>query len=186
MDYSDNPKVVFIAIPKTGTRSVVDYMKTHLCARRYPDTRTHEEIVPAALKKHFAFTVVRNPYDRMISYWWSTCMREGGAGHSLEEFLKRPIQPNIREFQHPYIERNRIDKVIHFENLVQEFKQLPFYIKGTEFGWLNPTIKPSTKHPNPRPPTSELLTPEVQNTIATKFAKDFEVCGYSIDYEADK
>jgi len=186
MDYSDNPKVVFVAIPKTGTRSVTEYIRTYLAAKRFKGTSTHTVKIPRALSHHYSFTVVRNPFDRLVSYWWSTCMRPQGFQLSFEQFLKRE-HPSLQSrtqsyFQYPYIVENKLDKIIRYETLNEEFQQLPFYKDRTTLQWLNPTTKVWKNIP-PRPPTSELLTPKIKDIIRSDFAKDFEVCGYSMEYE---
>jgi hypothetical protein len=183
MHYSDNPKIVFVAIPKTGTRSVVDYLEEHFNARKAKGTHTHSSDIPARLKNHYSFTIVRNPFDRMVSYWWSTCKRPGSPKRmGFETFL---LQEGLRGgFQYPYFKLNRFDKVIRYENLERDFMKLPFFIEGTSLKWLNPTVR-EWKGP-PRPSTLEILTPRTCEIIRKKFRKDFELLGYSMNHEENE
>lgn len=179
MHSSNNPNVVFVAIPKTGTRSVVKYMEKHLGARKTIGTRTHSIRIPPALRKHYAFTTIRNPFDRMVSYWWSTCMRPQGSKMKFETFLRG----NKRSHQYPFITNNKLDKIIRYENLNEEFATLPFYIEGTSLEHINTTVREWNGIP-PRPPTHELITPKIEKMIVEIFAKDFEVLGYPTKYGA--
>lgn len=179
MHYSNNPKVVFVAIPKTGTRSIVTYMEDHLNAKKFKGSRTHTVKIPTRLKNHYAFTVVRNPFDRMVSYWWSTCMRPKGSRMEFEAFL----QGNRRSHQYPFVTNNKLDKIIRYENLDEEFAAAPFYVEGTSLKHINTTVREWNGIP-PRPPTRELITPKIEKMIVEIFAKDFEVLGYPTKYGA--
>ena len=61
----ENPKCIFIHIPKTGGTSIRKGV-FNLYGR---NVRSKWEDVPAAWKKCFKFAFVRNPYDRFVSGW---------------------------------------------------------------------------------------------------------------------
>ena len=66
---------IFIDIPKTGTTSIYNYLENH---NKY-DTGPRHTHVPLqsyidiygdeAVKSRYVFTVLRNPFDRMVSVW---------------------------------------------------------------------------------------------------------------------
>ena len=178
MHYTNDPKIVFVAIPKTGTRSIVQYLEKYFGAKK--GARTHEDTIPPQFRKHYSFTVVRNPFDRIASEWWAHCCRPKGKwyGMGLMTYIKKP---KWREFQHPYLKNNNLDKVLHFETLEDDFKTLPFYIEGTTLEWLNPTVYKTDNNPTPRPSTEELFTPDIRRAFIQKYKKDFVVTGYSME-----
>lgn len=180
MHSSNNPKIVFVAIPKTGTRSVVDYIEKYCNARKAPGTRTHSATIPTQLRNHYAFTIVRDPFDRLASYWWSTCMRPRGSKISFERFLN---SSEGHQHQHTFL-NNKFNKIIRYENLEEEFSKLPFFVKGTSLAWLNSTIQ-EWNGLFARPATVDLMTPKIQKIIVRKFKRDFELLKYPKTYQQD-
>jgi hypothetical protein len=81
MIYNKELGYVFVAIPKTGTRSMYKILMEKYGAIEYAD---HWHIIPEEMKDFYKFTIVRNPYDRFVSLWWSTSQRplyEGAGGN---------------------------------------------------------------------------------------------------------
>ena len=148
MIVSNTYKFVFVAIPKTGTRSVYT-----ICQKQYEffKIREHLDIVPDKYNSYKKFTVVRNPYDRFISLWWATCMREKGnqhpnsaaviiktimngseSPHKLLEYMIK-IKKNgskgpgkLFTTQFDYLSKTKFDYILHTENLNKEIFTIPF------------------------------------------------------------
>ena len=94
-------KCIFIHIPKTGGTSVEQFIKDndrntllfigvrnnrslqHLMARELKLT------IPYIYKKYYKFSIVRNPYDRLLSeyYWNPTVNLAYKSGKSKKDFL---------------------------------------------------------------------------------------------------
>lgn len=66
---------IFIDIPKTGTTSICNYLENH---NKYDTGPGHNHIPlrsyidiygPKTVERRYVFTVLRNPFDRMVSVW---------------------------------------------------------------------------------------------------------------------
>lgn len=139
---------VYTAIPKTGTASIVKYLIYKWKAKRrglYHDIR-----VPQAYEHLPRFTVVRNPYERVFSFWWYTCQNPERTdevfpyGTSFERFMAYLIEnkhydphPNrncswLLESQQNWINRAGVQYVVYLENFYQDFAELPFIQQSPE------------------------------------------------------
>jgi len=193
MYISDKYKIIFIAIPKTGTRTIYNVLETHFQGYLYND---HELIIPWKYRRYKSFIIQRNPYDRACSMYWSLCKRIGdkyGYIEKLEEntfvnFLKLLrnkyyLTDNIRG-SHCYPQslfhtKNRIDNIISFENLENEFNQLDFVHERILLPQMNPTVIYNTQQNlEARPPSSELLNSESIQLINEIYKDDFDLLPY--------
>lgn len=95
-------------------------------------------------KRHF--TIVRNPYDRAVSIWASTCLRnndrynaaskirsEGGDPNSFEDFCVTCLADDpwlwtphgwLFTNQHDWINTFILDELVHIENLKPELERI--------------------------------------------------------------
>lgn len=95
-------KWIYVATPKTGTRSMINWLETHFPEgiEKIGPPSHHVTQVPDHLKRkckgYRFFTTVRSPYSRMVSLWWSTCMRETGHYHFKEKMEKAGAGNNER------------------------------------------------------------------------------------------
>lgn len=76
MPISYKHKIVFIHIPKTGGTSItnglgIEQLKENLHGTEYSHFTSNEikEAYPKIWKKFFKFTIIRNPFDRLVSEW---------------------------------------------------------------------------------------------------------------------
>ena len=74
MFISNTPKFIYIAIPKTGTRSIYSALAKNFPALPGSDAG-HGHDVPAEYADYPRFCAVRNPYDRWCSTWWWACKK---------------------------------------------------------------------------------------------------------------
>lgn len=189
----EKPKVVFVAIPKTGTRSIYKVLKREYGGFMYKE---HLPVIPQRWRRYFSFCVVRNPYDRVCSAYWSICQRKGdrtkylarfrrlGLPNTLKSFLlviKR--QRNRRELpQCKFVVRNRMDQILRYETLQEDFNTLPFLKEPVTLPWANSTTTNKTeKTPQTRPHWKELVTPETGQMINEMFTRDFEMFEYPME-----
>lgn len=197
MIVSEKHKFVFIAIPKTGTRSIYKILKEKYEGFLY---REHFKEVPKEYKKYYKFTTIRNPYDRFISMWWSTCKRKSllnknKSGSNFKELAGSADPLDLLNFmintdykgrgselfsrQTDFIKSNKIDKIIKFENLNQEFNSLPFVNENINLPVLNSTKSKSNNTLNPRHTDyNYYLNKDIIHMINEYYKDDFNLLNY--------
>lgn len=67
MNICHEHKLVFLAVPRTACRSAFKYLDREL--NFGGGVPTHDMRVPALCRHYEVFTVVRNPYSRLVSCW---------------------------------------------------------------------------------------------------------------------
>lgn len=182
-------KYICLQIPHTGSTSMAQW-----CKRYYGGVHfgyKHEyRIPPGPAEKWFRFCLVRNPYDRILTWWWHGLER--GSELSIAEFLDFIIDrkdimcrdkglkiPRFYMNQTAWIEETgatplRLEDVINTKGEV--LKRLPF-VKNTgaiRFPHLNRT---KTK---PRAPVKEYIAdrPDLIDKIFEHSGPDFKRFGY--------
>jgi chondroitin 4-sulfotransferase 11 len=91
----------------------------------------YRRMYPAYFDQYFKFTVVRNPYDRLISAWlWITRVSRGSSSMTLEQFiLSRPPAFALTNFLRLDTMTltdsvDMFDFVARFETLTQDIKNI--------------------------------------------------------------
>ena len=179
-----HPPYVYVSIDKTGSTTVNSLLVDHFGGTR---TRNGLKVIPGnrgPRTKHFLFTVCRNPYERMVSWWWAVCrtghdryghrarLAANGLSESLPDFL-RLWQTKGGLAQVRWLEKNPpMDRIIRLENLDDEFNSLPFV--GT------PVVVPH-RNAKPRPPWREIIDCESKAMIEDLYEEDFRYFGYEIE-----
>jgi len=188
MIISEKNKITFIAIPKTGTRSVYSILIEHFGGKLLQE---HGFKVPAKYEEYYTFTVVRNPYDRLVSAWWSTTQRDGDRYGYVKE-LKGDTSflnycKNLKRFENkiiPHLQpqcnwfNNRIDKIIRYENINEEWLDLPFNTSKQPLPHKNPTTMVASNNSIPRDHYSTYLNDEIISIINQRYNQDFIKFGY--------
>ena len=68
MIISHKHKFVYVAIPRTGSKSMILWLKNRFKASAYGFHHTWK--VPPRCRDYLIFTIVRNPYERSMSSWY--------------------------------------------------------------------------------------------------------------------
>jgi len=184
--------VRFIHIEKCGGTSVAKFLNDNnfdfLMGKNFKKNKKHSHAAMFEHEDSFKFTVVRNPYTRLISFYNYNKNKIGNC--TFEEFVKNKLTENLITLQvmkiHKPIEnavfgpmsirelekqfhwdKMLVDKIFKLENL-QELKQ---YLKiDAEFPIENKSIKA-----NPE----SYYNYELKEIVADHFKKDFEILGYN-------
>ena len=188
-------KIVFVAIPKTATRSIYRFLANEYDGKIQGD---HKTIIPSDYKDFFKFAVVREPYDRLCSAYWHSCwrpdrdryqfekrMKERGLPNTFESFLEIIQDPNTRgrhaTTQTSYLANNTFDMLLRFETLSEDFNKLPFLEHPVELDVVNSTYSKPFKSRKVRPANNDkLLTPRAIELINKVYRNDFEKLGYEM------
>ena len=180
-------KILFVAIPKTATRSIYKCMKDHFEGKRMHD---HDKVIPDKYKDYYTFTVVRNPYDRAVSSWWSTCKRGNDKRGFIRKYLKKDntflnFMKNIyaitsenpdfhiTEPQSEWLRGNNFNKIISFQNINTGWAQLPFNIEKTRLEIINSSNIVREGNPYIKGHFNRYLCSESIELVNEFYAEDF-------------
>ena len=125
---------------------------------------------------YFKFTVVRNPWERVVSdYYYCQKIGINSADVTFKEEVERTAQDTSR-WKSPCLDwitidgENQMDMVLRFENLQQDFKTL--------CERLNVTATLEHKNMTEHKHYTEYYDDETKQIVAEKYAKDIEYFGY--------
>jgi chondroitin 4-sulfotransferase 11 len=185
---------IFIHIPKTGGTSIRRQLGNHPSLKCY-NHRPYEWVmdqIEHSRNSQFVFTIVRNPWDRILSlyhYW-----KQQEVKHQFYKYDKRivdhikSINMSFKQFIHsiqekdpiimsknhvnPYIEYylpslEPLDYIGRFENLQQDFNTICDKI-GIPHQQLPHANKSKHKH------YTEYYDDETKQIVAERYAKDIE------------
>lgn len=183
-------KFVFIHIPKTGGTSIesvfIDNANIEDVAGKH---NMVSDISSEFLKKYFTFTFVRNPWDRMVSYYKFRIKRSFDMynhGDSFKEWIRFLCSDEVQKIKaYPFnlaiksqyeflVSKSNeisVDYIGKFENLQEDFDTIcdKIGISRQELPYVN-----KTKHKY----YTEHYDDETREIVANKFAKDIEYFGY--------
>ena len=191
---SHKHKCIFIHIPKTGGMSIEqalgkDPKKLHAKGWKIKHGTPLEWKNPKFWDKYFTFTVVRNPWDRVISaYFFDLKMLHKSAFHKdrrslIEKLQNKPARGFIHYAKnHLSISdaiyrpqsnwfKNKFDYVCKYENLQEDFD-----IVCNKIGM--PRRKLPHKNRSRHKHYTEYYNDEARAIVAKKYAKDIERFGY--------
>lgn len=199
---SHSKKFIFIHIPKTAGNAVqkvlMPYSEEKIYRESYKDgklndfevenelgiCKKHEWIGayienPETLKYPFEeyhkFCVVRNPWERMVSWYCYTFPRiskQVDKDHFLENGLGKNMPPMWNYIS--YAETNKMDSIIRYEKLEQSLKEVCSRI-GVPFEGFEVTN--ASKHPH----YSEFYNDESRSKVENFYKKDIEYFNYTYE-----
>ena len=187
MIVSDRYQFVFVSTPKCCTNTMYEVLPKHFKgARILPGF--HRTAVPPRYRQYFTWTIIRNPYARAVSIWYSTTVRAtGGSAQrygyeaigstSFERFLEwlltRPGELAQRSLDVPqavWLVPCRIDRHLRLESLADELRSLPFWRSDIDVPIRNPS--------DGCKPWPEYITRRARDLILEWANIDFEAFGY--------
>ena len=133
MHISHKHKFVYVGIPRTGSRSMFQWLSDNYESENLGGH--HDCDVPEEFQDYLIFTTVRNPYERLISGWYYGPAPKDPREHpelfpedmrraqrEIEENPQRPHQWT----QKRYVEHASVSLVLYHECLPQCLGELPF------------------------------------------------------------
>jgi len=188
MIISDIYKYIYIAIPKTGTRSIYHILRKYYEGQLHND---HGTIIPITKRAYFTFTSIRNPYDRACSAYCSTCdiktdqyrykriFKEQGLPNTFKSYLtllsKGQGMIDTSYPQQRWFNNNRIDYIIRMEKFEDDIRCLPFIDHDIEI----PKLNIGSKKDPPSMKSEDMLTDITISLINSIYKADFNL-GYPI------
>jgi hypothetical protein len=136
--------LTFLHIPKTAGTSILDWLRTNKGNSNIVEWQTHPKNSELP-KGNYSFTVVRNPWDRMVSayhYLKNISLPEGSSWLKLNNITQENFPSfenwirNLQYYQNPSTYWFRpetqqsewldvpVDLVIRYENLQEDFRQI--------------------------------------------------------------
>jgi len=191
-------RCIFVHIPKCAGISVSrslfgkNFEFTHLNLKQYLDA-----LGPVEFQAYYKFTVVRNPYDRLVSAYFF--LKKGGineadknwadknlsAYDSFDSFVKGWVnQKNIQTEIHFWpqcdficLETNRpgVDFIGFYENLEADFRHVCRRLNT------HSTLLSMNRNATRGKDYREYYTDETKAIVADVYADDLRVLGYSFD-----
>jgi len=136
---------------------------------KHADIKYYKNTYGEKINDYFLFTIVRNPYDRMLSFYFFS------KGKNNQVFNRNEFINFIKKndsFQHKYIDNTF--HIIHFENLINELKNIECFKEIVDFNNY-PTLNASS---NSKRNYNEIYDEELKDLVFNKYKKDFELFGY--------
>tara|TARA_R110000744_G_scaffold373932_1_gene486382 strand:+ start:40 stop:702 length:663 start_codon:yes stop_codon:yes gene_type:complete len=203
-------KVIFIHIPKNAGTSIETYFDKEPHVKGFQIARKHDNIeiiknnFPEKYKTYKKFTIIRNPYDRMVSWYFflkyelSNMWRNyfdlenedvfGWRFLSFKEFLKNPEKVNLEMIikMKQLMARAGISK-----NFIDQ--QIPYHYNGLtrpQYTWIDETVE-IIKFENLNKELSEFFEKEINLPIINKskhehFLKYYDKDSLDVVYEKYK
>lgn len=207
MRVSTSHRFIYISTPKAGTHTICRILKDHF-PKGLKENGLHNNRIPPCYHGFSRWTVVRNPFSRAASLWWSTCRlhpedqygaRAGcGAEDDFPRFVRwlAALEPRGRRQQPLFLSQSDwLDPVqpiqtLHLEHLEEELQEMPWWREGIDLPELNTTTEKIERQSNTegsrilRPTWQELCQEEeVQELIVEWAGRDFELFGYPTEVE---
>lgn len=192
MPISQKYNLLFIHVPRTGGTSILEAIDIQSHDHKGWAQYTEE------IKRLRSFSVVRNPYDRLVSiyeyirmeksHWHSSDQTTPMGIHPLHQFCKNHTfaefcwlvskQPFVCEHtppQHLYIcsadNTIMVSRVLRFENLAQDFTQ--FMDGKVRLRTLNASTRAKA--------WQNYYTPELSSLVYEIYKKDFLIFDYPLE-----
>lgn len=194
---SDSLQLIFMHIPKTGGSSVtyhlrsissdkVDIARSRLGPGKgvsVNDPESGKNVKHISIHNlikqkpeyanYYKFTIVRNPYDRVMSYYFwhkgTKKMRNGFDKNDFKLFVRKLSDFQFKYITDPETGEILVDKIVKYETMANELGTIP---KLKRFNFSNlPKLNVSKNN-------SSFYDTELKELVYNKFIKDFELFGY--------
>ena len=159
-------------IERFGLRNPKYKIRKHSTLREYRDALGEEQF-----RKLYRFTCVRNPWDRMVSYYFTPTQRpESWDRKKFREIISKAvsIEDYLRLNENEEDPFANVDYIIRFENLADDFRGLCNQLD------ISPTTLPQYNR-STRGHYSKYYDGELREFVRTRFAADIERFDYTFE-----
>ena len=183
MIISKSLRYVYIAIPRTGSKSMSQWLVDHYQGEWFG--RHHEWRVPEACRDYLVFTMIRNPYEIQASGWYFEPViqpedappKPKTYAQAARDWVPPADEPTL---QKEFVEWSGISQIMYFEHLPACLAELPF---------VDPAHVPPFPHLNaggyrPNGDFFEIMAPEDEAIVWDSAREDFDFFGYE-RYDSD-
>ncbi len=150
--------------------------------RHMPALEVRNRVPRDVWNSYFKFCVERNPWDKVLSHYHMHAAREGGS-LSFDEYLARGRFP-INYFR--YSDRSRrkiiVDRVLRYENLTAELREVFSQLHIPFAGTLGVTAK--SEYRTDHRPYQQVFNDDQRRIVEKAFAKEIELHGYCFEHNA--
>lgn len=193
----DRHQAIFVHIPKCAGISVVkslfgDFDCGHTNLRRYQIMFGPEEF-----HRYFKFTIVRNPFDRLVSAFFF--MKKGGINAGDKSWADRKFAryDNFESFVKGWVNRRNVMRALHFrpqsefiraangrpgldfigylENIQADFTHIADKLK------VKTSLIETNRNAAREKDYRQYYTDETRAIVAEVFAEDLKLLGYTFD-----
>ena len=180
MFINDKQKFVYLSMTKCGSSSIVSLLSDKFGGNSSGNTRM---VIPPCKGNYYSFTVSRNPYARMVSWWWSICKIDGDRYGHKKHLQDEGLTESLSDFlilwerkgdysQSKYLDVNDpLDKLLKLENIEEDFNSLPFVTEHVSIPKRNAKNHPAWK---------ELLDDSSRDLINRIYENDFKNFNYEM------
>lgn len=193
MVISESNRFIFLAVPKTGTSSIEHALRPYrspLTARfkkHATCSRLQRELSCEMWQSYYKFAFVRNPYDRMQSWYYYRQREELAAvdhprhhlytgnlsfDEFIQSFAKNELMLRQVDFIAPRGEGLRVDFVGRYESLERDFRRICAQLR------LPALSLPRVRASRNRVADLNLWNRTSRALINDYFAEDFTMFGY--------
>jgi hypothetical protein len=187
--YAFNQKILFYHVPKTGGSSITWWLENNklgLVANIKP-MHAHPQFLAKnnfSCPVNWSFCVVRNPWERWVSWWYFWKYMVKRFDHSFEEYTEKyftgqyqgllggeygPNIPQIHFSQH-------VHEVLRYENLAEDFK-----LVQDKFNCYAPLEKRANVSADKLHYSNYYTSPRLVDLVSDYYKQDIAEFGYTYE-----
>ncbi len=191
----DDKRSIFVHIPKCAGVSVAKALFGNLAGGHTTLDEYLDIFEPRCIMDYFKFTIVRNPWDRLVSAYFY--LRDGGFGSTDRNFFERELSEfrGFDAFVHGWVNRSNIWRWYHFrpqyhfmldrrERVALDFVAF-FENLNDDFRYIANRMGLDCRLPKSNESTHSLYADhydkQTRNIVADVYADDIRMLGYSFD-----
>jgi hypothetical protein len=190
-------KAIFIRNPKCATISIRSAINKQGSGTRFDELEKHQTALQwmgeiPNYKKHFVFSVCRNPYDRLLSGYMFICKRKLDKHEKILEKYGTDFESFVLNLEEDFgMKLADVDMVTWPQWIwvtdskgncivdnIGRFEKLPEWWKSLckQRGWKHSPLPKSNK--TRHGPWREYYTPDMIKVVNEQYADDFNLFGY--------